>query len=183
LAQTCHGGWREAAASGGRFLTSDAAFHLDATEYTTRPRIGSPITDADGTWTILEVQWHTLAKRWRCLSRQLYIDDTDATNRVTIQRPIYTKGTSGAIEPTFETAASNVLARVQLVEAEVDTAYANRSITTAAKVYFVAPQILAPAYRIIRSDGMVLKVISWNGFDALDQFFTASCEVSKWPLA
>lgn len=174
---------REAAASGGRFLTSDVVFHLDAAEYATRPAIGAAIVDADGSWTILEVQWHTLAKRWRCLARQLFIDATDATNRVTIQRPTYAKGTSGAIEPTFATLASNVLARVQLIESEVDTSYTNRTTTTSAKVYFAAAQPLAPADRIIRSDGLTLKVISWNGFDAIDQFFTASCEVSKWPQA
>ncbi len=174
---------REAAASGGRLLTSDVAFHVDAAEYPTRPAIGTAIVDEDGTWTVLEVQWHTLAKRWRCMSRQLLIDDTEPTNRVTIQSPTYTKGASGAIKPTFSTAASNVLARVQLIESEIDTSYANRTTTTAAKVYFAAPQSLGPGYRIIRSDGLTLKVISWNGFDSLDQFFTASCEVSKWPLA
>ena len=174
---------REAAASGGRLLTSDVAFHLDATEYEDRPAIGAAIVDADGSWTVLEVQWHTLAKRWRCLSRQLYIDPNEPTNRVTIQRPTYAKGTSGAIEPTFATLASNVLARVQLIETEVDRSYGNRTATTSAKVYFAAAQSLAPADRILRSDGLTLKVMSWNGFDSLDQFFTATCEVSKWPQA
>lgn len=170
-------GVREAAASGGKYTTSDVAFHLDSAECSA-PAIGGTIVDEDGSWTIISVDWQTFVKRWRCVSRQLAIV---GGLTVTIQQATYTKSTTGAEEPTWANVSTGVSAKVHYESAEVETAHGNRVSISSVKVYFASPQTLGPNYRILASDGAILKVISWDGFNEIDQFFTATCEVSKWP--
>lgn len=171
---------KEADASAGKYLTSDTVFHLDASEHDTRPTIGGAITDFEGDWIILSVERQTLLNRWRCVSRMLWIDPTLT---VTIQKATYTKGDTGAIEPTWTTVLEDVVAKVQIESGSVETENANRTTEQQATVYFSAPQYLGPAYRIIAPDSTVLKVLSWEGFSTIDQLFSAKCEVSKWPQA
>jgi len=168
---------KEAAASGGRYKVSDVNFHLDQAELPGGPSIGMQIVDADGTWTILETIYETLANRWRCICRQLNID---SATKVTIQRATYAKGTTGATEPTWATLAIDVAAKVQLQSADVETDRSNRIAVAEAIVYFAQQQDLRPSDRII-SGSTTLKVLSWDGFDSLEQLFKASCEVSVWP--
>jgi len=170
---------REAAASGGKYLTSDTSFHLDAAECPA-PAIGGVITDVDGPWTIISVDWQSLVNRWRCVSRKLSID---SGSLVTIQRATYTKSVTGAEEPTFTVVASNVPAKIQYLSAEVETGNTNRTTRVDARVYFATVQTLGPSYRIIGPAGEVLKVLSWEGFNETEVLFSAACEVSKWPRA
>jgi hypothetical protein len=170
-------GVREAAASGGKYTTSDTAFHLDSAECSA-PAIGGTITDEDGDWTIISVDWQTFVKRWRCVSRQLAIT---GGLTVTIQQATYSKGATGAEEPTWANMSTGVSAKVHYESAEVETTHGNRVSMSTAKVYFASPQTLGAGYRILASDGATLKVMSWDGFDEIEQFFTATCEVSKWP--
>lgn len=172
---------KEALASGGKYLLSDTVFHLDRAEQADRPAIGGQITDDDGVWTILTVQWQTFVNRWRCVCRQLFIDGTLDQNKVTIQTASFTKGATGAQEPTWADAETDVVARVQLINSDVETTHSDRSIRTAAKVFFTQPRTFTLASRIVTSTGMVLKVLSWDGFSEVDQFFAATCEVSLWP--
>lgn len=171
---------KEASASGGKHTVSDTVFHVDQAAYTSQPEIGGTITDVDGDWTILSVQWQTFVRRWRCVCRQLAIADIPA-NRVTIQQASYTKSSTGAEEPTWADVASDVLAMIVLDKSTVDVTHSNRVVGTAAKVMFTASQSLTSASRIVSSTGAVLKVLAWEGFSTIDQYFTASCEVSKWP--
>lgn len=168
---------REAAASGGKYLSTDVAFHLDAQELPA-PAVGGKITDIDGEWTILGIDWQTLVKRWRCVARQLKIGDGLI---VTIQAPTYTKGATGSEEATFTNVASGIPARIQLLTSEMEVVNTNRTTKTDARVFFATEQALGAGYRIIGSGGQVLKVLSWEGFDEINQFFAANCEVSKWP--
>jgi hypothetical protein len=168
---------REAAASGGKYLSTDVAFHLDAQELPA-PSVGGKITDVDGEWTILGIDWQTLVKRWRCVARQLKIGDGLT---VAIQAPTYTKGATGAEEATFSNVASGIPARIQLLTSEMEVVNTNRTSKTDARVFFATEQTLGPGYRIIGSGGQILKVLSWDGFDDINQFFAATCEVSKWP--
>jgi len=172
---------KEAMSSGGQYLSSDTVFHISQSRYPDRPAIGGQIVDADGVWTILVVQWQTFVNRWRCVCRQLFIDGSDPANRVTIQQATYAKGPTGAREPTWSNVETDVIARVQLVNTEVESVHADRTTRTIAKVFFAEPRTLDFTSRIITSGGMILKVLSWDGFSEVDQFFTATCEVSVWP--
>jgi hypothetical protein len=169
---------REAQASGGKYLTSDAAFHLDKALHPAEPMVGWQIVDESVAWTILSHELHTLANRWRCVCRKLKIS---AGEVVSIQRATYTKGATGAKEPAWTTIASGVSARAQYLSAEIDTGHASRSTTTNAKVYFADPQTLQQGDRIVSNAGTILKVIRWEGFDSIEALFSAECEVSKWP--
>ena len=174
---------KEAAASGGKALASDTVFHLSALEQEARPAIGGAIVDSDGTWTILSVQWQTFVKRWRCICRQLFIDASDPANKVTIQQATYAKGDTGAQEPAWQTIAQNVVAKVQWQSSRVSTEHTDRTTESVVKVFFTESRSLGVATRIITSDSKTLKVLSWDGFSEIDQFFTATCEVSQWPEA
>lgn len=169
---------REAANSNGKYLTSDTVFHLDWNEHEDRPEIGGTIVDDDGDWTILEAAWQTLKNRWRCVCRQLYLDPAFT---VTIQRPTFAKGETGAQEPTYATLSSDVVARIQIDSEQAGAEHELMSATKQVSVFFLSQQALKPGDRIIGPSGEVVKVLSWNGFDSITQFFTAVGEISKWP--
>lgn len=172
---------KELSASGGKLLVSDTVFHFSAAKYSDSPTVGQTIADVDGNWTIIEVGKQTFVNRWKCFCRKLFIDDIPA-NRVTIQTATYAKGATGAEEPTWSTTGTNVLAIIQLGASTSEVVNINRSERTAVVVRFTQDMSLTAGTRIIASDGTVLKVLSWDGFNsAAEQYFTATCEVSIWP--
>lgn len=169
---------REAAVSDGKYLASDVAFHLDASEHPQRPAVGSTITDDDGDWVIISIARQTLANRWRCVCRQLWIDPTLT---VTIQKATYTKSVTGAIEPAWSTVAEDVVAKIVIEAESVESMNSNRTTKQRASVYFTSSEELGSAHRIVGAEGEVLKVISWAGYDEIESLFKAECEVSRWP--
>lgn len=171
---------KEAAASGGKYTTSDTVFHVASAELSAPPKLGTVIADDDGEWTVVSVAWQTFTQRWRCIATQLAIE---SGLTVTIQSVTFAKGATGALEPTWSTLAADVPAKIQIESTEAGVENQNRTETTTATVYFASDPNLAPSYRIIASDGMVLKVLRWEGFNELDRLFQATCEVSKWPQA
>ena len=162
---------KEAAASGGKYLSSDVAFHLDQSIHPARPAIGATITDTDGDWTVLEVGNQTLGNRWRCVSRQLWIDPALT---VTITAPTTTKGTTGAIERTWATLAENVVAKIEIDRETVEAGSGNRASFKFVTIYFASPQTLHTGYRIEASDGSTYEVSAWEGFSQVDALFRAT---------
>ena len=162
---------KEAATSGGKYLTSDVAFHLDQSIHPARPAIGATITDSDGDWTILEVGNQTLGNRWRCVSRQLWIDPLLT---VTITAPMITKGTTGAVQREWTTLAENVVAKIEINREEVEAGSGNRASFQFVTIYFAAPQELKTGYRIEASDGNRYEVDAWEGFSHIDALFLAT---------
>jgi exopolysaccharide biosynthesis protein len=100
---------------------------------------------------------------------------------VTIQQATYTKSATGAEEPTWLNVATGVSAKVKYESADIEVVNGNRTSATTVRVYFAANQSLGSKNRILASDGAILKLISWDGFDEIEQLFAATCEVSKWP--
>ena len=166
---------REAKQSAGKYTTSDVAFHLNAAELDSALVIGTTITDTDGDWTILAIAHQTFGHRYRCVCRQLFID---SANTVDIQVASYTKSSTGALEPTWSTESTGVVAVVHYDQQSVNVEYDARYSVKTAKVYFTTNQNLTPNHRIIAPDGSVLKVLSWNNFDNIAQYFTATCRDS-----
>lgn len=178
---------QEIAMSGGQIKANDTVFHLDAAEHELVPKLGSQIVDYEAlVWTVIQVQWQTFVRRWRCTCRQVVIGDGDATNPnnlVSVQRATMAKGTTGALEPTWSTIASNLMAAVQYQTTSVDVENDNRHATSVVRVFFAKPFSLKPSDRINAPGGAILKVVGWNGFDPMEGYFTATCEVTKWPQA
>lgn len=172
---------KEAGRSDGKYLTSDTVFHLDIAEHPARPAIGGQIVESDGEiWTILEVAKQTLSNRWRCICRQLYIDPSFT---VTLLKAVYEKGITGAQEPTWQTIAENVVAKIQIDRESVEVEHEYRTSVKTASVYFAQPQPLSANHRIAGPNGEVLKVIAWEGLDDVTRLFEARCEISQWPQA
>ncbi len=83
---------REAAASDGRYTTSDVVWRLPAADLPQPPRPGDVIAGGDRRqWTVLETQRAGLNANWRCASRSLALvyglDDA-----VSILQATYAKG-------------------------------------------------------------------------------------------
>lgn len=167
---------REAKQSGGKYTTSDVAFHIDASELENPPVIGTTITDSDGEWTILSIALQTFGHRYRCICRQLYIDPS---NTVNIQIASYAKSDTGALEPTWTTESSSVVAAVQYTQQHVAVEKDARHAPKTAKVYFTTNQNLTAQHRIIAPGGAILTVVTWNNFDDIAQYFTATCVESR----
>lgn len=168
---------REVEKSGGKYLSNDSVFHFPLTEHATQPDLGTIIADNDGNWRIVSVAKQTLNTRWRCVSRLLTIDPTSI---VTIQVASYAIGTTGAMEPTWSD-VGQVNGQVHYKSATVEHANDARHSVREAEVYFADAQTLTANNQIVVSDGTVLKLKEWNGFDELMQLYTAKCEVVKWP--
>lgn len=179
---------REAEKSGGKYLTSDVAFHLDAGQHSNRPVIGKAIVDSDGTWTILGVSKQTLGNRWRCVCRMLSLEASGvgSLERVNIQVANYSKSQTGAQEPSWSISVPDVPARVQIDSESMEVEHELRSTRKMATVWFASERELTANHRLAviedsSRDGMILKVLEWGGFDSINQLFFAKCEVSRWP--
>ena len=168
---------KEAESSGGKYLASDVTFHFPLTEHATQPDLGAIIADSDGNWRIVSAAKQTLNTRWRCVCRLLAIDPTSI---VTIQLATYSKGTGGAMEPTWADVA-DVNGQVHFKTASIEHANDARHSVSEVEVYFADAQTLTANHRILTADSTELKLKEWNGFDELMQLYTAKCEVVKWP--
>ena len=92
---------REAAASDGRYTTSNVVWRLPAADLPEPPRPGNVIAGGDGRqWTVLETHRTGLDAGWRCAARSLALvyglDDA-----VSILQATYAKGLGGEAEPTW----------------------------------------------------------------------------------
>lgn len=168
---------REAIASGGKYQSSDVAFHVDTADFADQPNLGSSIVDDDGTWTVIQVRKETLANRWRCVSRQLKLSSPVT---VTIETATFAKGDSGAQEPVW---ASSTTASAEIhIDHERNLIQNDTRVgVQKAKVYFAEVQTLTTQNRIVGPDSTVYTVIKWMGLDDIKNLFYAECEVSKWP--
>jgi hypothetical protein len=163
---------REAAASDGKYTTSDVHWHLAAAELAAPPRLGDQIIDANGeAWTILETQLATCGSRWKCTARNLALAG-GLNTYITILREVATKGPSGAVEPTFVPYVSAVQARIQELSATRGEQHGRQSGIVKAKIY-VAQQILVDnGNRIQAADGTVYEVTGYERPDSIASLFT-----------
>jgi head-tail adaptor len=152
---------REAAASNGKYTASDVRFHFAVSAVEATPKIGDVIEDADGErYTILDVQLATLAKRYRCTTRNLaVVHGLDST--VAIERATYAKGAQGAIERTW-TVWKRVRARVQPVESTVGVADGAMQTAARWKVFIAEDLDLDQRCRVKTNDGTTYNILGWS---------------------
>jgi len=167
---------KEAKAGNGKYLASDTVFHFSKSAYASRPEIGTAIAASGQTWTILEVVEETLSNRWKCLTRMLSIQSPVT---VLIKKLIYTKGDTGAQVGSYHSIVRSVDANVIWGDESAEVTFDNLVSPRKATVQFIQSQELTANHRLFLPDGKVMKLISWNGFDSIAQFFTATCEEDR----
>jgi len=163
---------REAAASDGKYTTSDVHWHLAAAELPAPPRLGDQIIDASSeSWTILETQLATCGSRWNCTARNLALAG-GLNTYVTILREVATKGPSGAVEPTFVPYASGVQARIQELSATRNEQHGRQSGIVKAKIYLAQQVLVDNGNRIQAADGTLYEVTGYERPDSIASLFT-----------
>jgi hypothetical protein len=163
---------REAAASDGKYTTSDVHWHLAAAELPVSPRLGDQILDADGeNWTILETQQATCGSRWKCTTRNLALAG-GLNTYITILREVAAKGPSGAVEPTFVPYVSGVRARIQELSAIRGEQHGRQSGTVKAKIYMAQQILVDNGNRIQAADGTLYEVTGYELPDSIASLFT-----------
>jgi hypothetical protein len=161
---------REAAASDGKYTTSDVHWHL-AADLPAPPRLGDQIIDAGGeAWTILEAQLVTCGSRWKCATRNLALAG-GLNTYITILREVATKGPNGAVEPTFVPYASAVQARIQELSASRGEQHGRQSGTVKAKVYMAQQILVDNGNRIQAADGTLYEVTGYERPDSIASLF------------
>lgn len=177
---------KEAAASNGRYTTSDTVFHVSTVDYAPRLPLGSQIIEAGGErWTVLEHAYQTLLARWRYVVRRL---DTglDVGNPGTVFREVatYAKSETGALEPTWVRDAAPTNVRFEPIEdsrqVENDIAhfpsrfvgYFETEIEITVKVRFVDT-----------AKNIIYKPVKAMDREKLGELFAVECEVTRWPLS
>lgn len=173
---------REAQASGGRYTTSDRAWHLPVSLLGARPSLGARIVDSAGTqWKILEVHRETLGTRWRCLARELAIAQNLDT-LVRIERAAVGKGPGGAAQYTWTIWRQAVRARIQPLESRHEVENQAR-LDRRTHIVYLAEQIpVDPHDRIIGPDGSTYKVLGSRKRDLIDQLLEVDVLETRWPL-
>lgn len=175
-------GTREAAASNGKYTTSDVRIHVDPEAVDPDPIIGDVITDGDGTrWTVLETSLETLGTRRACICRALAIVN-GLTQRVKIEEMTVTKGDVGQPVSTW-TEVKSVAAKIQ-PEASYPTmgdkqARSNRLTYSA---WFEEDVQLTSNRRVVDYEGNDYTVDSYTVPEDLGKLPEARLSRDPWPL-
>lgn len=177
---------KEAAASNGRYTTSDTVFHVSTVDYADRLPLGSHIEEANGDrWTVLEHAYQTLLARWRYIVRRL---DTgvDANNPSTVFRELATfvKSASGALEPNWVRDADPMAVRFEPIE---DSRRTENGITHFPSRYvghFETEFEISSRVRFVdAATNVIYKPIKAINREKLGELFAVDCEVTRWPLS
>jgi len=163
--------WKDVS-SGGRYVAGDAVWQLPVEQLPETPRPGDLIVDADARrWTVLEVQRAAMQTRWRCLTRNLAIayglDDT-----VAILRAVYSKGTAGAVEPTWRVWKTGVRARIQPAGVDIDTRHRTRQTVSQFQIFLDEDVALDHTHLIRGPNNAIYEVRGTSGTERIDELQT-----------
>ncbi len=159
---------QEAAASAGRYTTSDAVWHLAEADLPTVPQPGDQLIDASGQcWTILDVRQTTGAGRWRCVGRNLAVAH-GLDQYVDIEKATYTKGSSGAEEPAWQLWRSGVRAKVQPAKREVRTQHHHAGAPARFTIFLAEDLPLDHTHRIRAPDGTRFRIVAVRNASRID---------------
>lgn len=172
---------REAAASGGRYTSTDVNWHLPISECPNQPKLGSKIVDADGVWwTVLDVMKCTRGTRWKCASRALEIvAGLDTTIR--IQQARYSKSPSGAQVASYFDVVSGLKAKIQPVSAtnarETGLDFTRRQF----RIVVSKEVAIDNTMRVVGSDGTVYQIDGYEQTERLDVLPVILASTDPWP--
>ena len=159
---------REIRKSEGRYTAGDVAWHLPDGELSWPPRVGDVIVDADDRrWTVLDVQATTLEGRWRCVCRNLAVEQ-GLDQYVDVEKATYQKGDSGADQPTWQAWKTGLRARIQPVETRMTHEHERRTSQTAFRIFLLEDVLLDHTHRVRGPDGTVYRVVGCRKSERID---------------
>jgi len=159
---------REAQASGGRYTSSDVAWHLPIAALAAAPAVGDAIGDAAGVrWTILEVQQSIVVGRWRCLARNLAVAH-GLNELVRIERAVWSKDAAGAATPTWQEEHGGLAARIQPQSAAVAIDADRMKLVLTHRVFVAEPVAVDENLRVVDADGRTYRVVGCEQPERID---------------
>jgi hypothetical protein len=148
---------REAAASDGKYTTNDVAFHLQNAVVVQGSVVGATIDDGGTIYTVLDAHYETLASRWRCISRRVVV----LTGTADIYLTSWTKGASGAQEPTTAVFASGVAAHIEKIETNPTVIDGQRFTEDVYRIYLSGDYTLTKDHYIVNGP-ISYKLVSYT---------------------
>lgn len=173
---------REAAASGGRYLSSDVRFSIPTVLATTQPRPGDVVTCDGVRYTILEVAKATLGSRWACLTRSLAVTHR-LDDRITIQRMTESVGLHGEPKLSYADWLVNLAASVQPIQSDTGENHEQRFTSTRYSVRLEQqlPELDVSQYRVVHK-GKRHQVLSIRNPEQIDQLTELTIVDDPWPI-
>lgn len=164
---------REAEASAGQALQTDATWYLQL-EGAVTPQIGDTLVDQQGShWTILAAEYSVLLARWKCTARELRLA-YGCGERVDIERPVWVNGEGGPEIVRWNYVATAVPVRIQPLEVSrnstTDEGHARFQIILGESL------TLEPQDRFTAGNGAVYRLVSYRQAERIDALPVAVVE-------
>lgn len=173
---------REAEASGGATTQSDVHWHLPTSQLPDPPQLGATITDSqNNTWTVLATSPTNQGANWRCQSRNLAITE-NLQHQITIQQAHWTQDAAGTPIPIWTTTLSDIPARIQPVEQQIEVTNSRRTARLTHKIYLAAQLLLDDNHRILH-ENTIYNLLGYHRPDRIDQLFVIDAQIVPWPLS
>ena len=158
--------------SGGQQLADDLVWHLPVAELPDAPRPGDAILDGDGRrWTIMAVKLATLGVRWRCEARDVSIA-IGLDDAISIQRKV-----GDSPDAIWQTWKTGVRARIQPLQATIDSAAETPSTTTQYRIFIEENIDVDHACRIRGADGALYTITASTGADRIGELQVIEAEI------
>lgn len=130
---------------------------------------------------MLEFKLATLGARWECVTRNVSIAE-GLGEKIDIQQATWTKGSAGAATATWNTQLSQIPARIQSVEVDVQSEHQQR-LAHATHQIFLAEQItIDENHRVIGPDQSVYHVVRFEKAQRIDELSVIFAVKTPWPL-
>lgn len=167
---------REAAASSGRYLMTDATWAIPRAEVAAGIVPGITIADRNGgRWVVMAVVESALGSFWRCTARDLSIAFAlDSTVTILRAHVDHDDGQAVAAEKDWRPWREGVRARVQPVIADTETMHGKTYFAERANVYFAEPWEVEPFDRIRTASGKTYAIDGWEMPADIGQAFVVS---------
>jgi hypothetical protein len=142
-------GVSEAEPSDGFYTAADVTWHLPAEQLASDPTVGGVVSDAAGVrYVVLSVERAALGACWRCRTRNLAIVNS-LDSLVSLQQATWTKTTSGVQVPVWADVRSNLAARIQPQQTEIEIEYDRRLTRVTHKIFLADEIAIDHTYQIV----------------------------------
>lgn len=159
----------EAAASAGKYTSSDVRWHLPAVQCSFAPKPADYIVAGAETFRVLAVELATLRTRYACTCRLLAIENR-LQDFVSVELGVATSSPMGTPQYRWERTYVNEAAAVFEASEDEQLRPAGDKLQPTHVVYFSRAIEIDARYRIVH-DGTIYRVIGARDAQAIDAFF------------